>query len=600
MTQNEYLSYLKKPYSLYEASKLLKNIRSRTSSIEFPSLKLALLGSTTLDFMKVPVELCGALNGISITASCLPSEQIAQQCLNSESDLYGLEPDLISILTRLEDMSPVSFECFTSRTEKEYNYIKDDVIAQIYSWLTSIRKFTDAAIILHTFSLPEWDVDQVNEVSNDYSNWMLTLDLNRELSIASQKFKGVYVVNTDRAARRTRYEDWHSEKLWKLARVTFGANDPKWLINLWLPIFNQLVGLQKKCLILDLDNTLWGGVVGEEGVHSLKIGMDFPGNVYLEVQNQVKQLSGTGVMLALASKNNESDAKEVFQSNPHMLLKWDDFLVKKVNWNNKADNIREIATELNIGLSHIVFIDDNPSECELIKKELPSVSVIQVPTEDISLYPDILRTVKFFEGSRLTEEDISRVRMYKSNFKRDNELSKASNLNEFLTSLQMTASVNPISESNLARVSQMFSKTNQFNATTIRYSESQLDSISKSKSWLTFTAELSDKFGKNGLVIVAMIKLEGNAAYIDSLLMSCRVISRTLEGAFLNYIKDFLVNKTDMSVLKAKYVPTKKNVLIERLFDEHGFSLESDVGVKYYNLNLREDLNYSNTFVEIN
>lgn len=601
MSYNEYLDYLTGSYSLYNTKKILNKKQAQPNINELPTLNVTLLGSTTLDFMVAPIETCGILNGISIKGFCSPSEQISQQCLNPQSEMYQSCPDVISVLTRLEDIVPSITASFHKRSEEEHLSIKSEVVSRIESWISAIRKNSNSTIIVNSFLTPDWEPDQTNEATNSFSNWQLTLEVNLAVSSMVKGFSGVYFINTDRVAQQTNYCHWNTPKLWYLGRIAFAASDPRWLINSWLPVFQQVCGSRKKCLVVDLDNTMWGGVVGEEGANNVKIGMGFPGNVYLDVQKQIKSLADNGVMLAIASKNNENDAKEVFDCNPNMVLEWQDFLVKKINWLNKADNIRQIAQELNIGLGHMVFMDDNPSECELVAKELPDVTVIQVPVDDISSYPEIFKKYRIFEGAKLTKEDFSRNTMYKSNLKRSQEQIEATDLGYFLSSLNMVAEVGEVNSRNISRIAQMFSKTNQFNVTTIRYSEGELHKISESKDWFTFTASLADKYGDNGLVAVALVKVSSSVAYIDSFLMSCRVISRTLETALIQYMKRFFLEMNDISCMTAKYTPTMKNTLVENLFEEQGFKLcqEKKSGEKTYVCDLKNVTDELVTYVEL-
>ena len=601
MSYNEYLDYLNGSYSLYNTKKILNNKLIQSDINELPILNVSLLGSTTLDFMVTPIETCALLNGFRIRGYCAPSEQISQQCLNPQSETYQSSPDVILILTRLQDIAPSIISSAYRRSEEEYLCVKAEIISQVESWIFAIRENSNSTIIMNSFLVPDWESDQSNEATNSFSNWQLTLEVNLAVSSLVQKFSGVYFINIDRAAQQTDYCHWNKPKLWYLGRIAFAASDPRWLINLWLPVFQQASGSRKKCLVVDLDNTLWGGVVGEEGANNVNVGMGFPGNIYLDVQKQIKSLSDNGVMLAIASKNNELDAKEVFECNPNMFLKWQDFLVKKVNWSNKADNIRDIAKELNIGLEHMVFIDDNPSECELIGKELPDVTVIQVPTDDISSYPEIFKKYKMFEGAKLTNEDFSRNSMYKANIQRNEDQSCATDLESFLLSLNMIAQVGDVNTRNISRVTQMFSKTNQFNVTTIRYTEDELQKISESKDWFTFTANLVDKYGDNGLVAVALVKVSNSVAYIDSFLMSCRVISRTLETALIEYMKNYFSEMENVSSMTAKYIPTIKNIPVKNLFEEHGFTLcqEKKSGEKTYLYDLNNVNDTPVTYVEI-
>lgn len=578
-------------YSAFKASKVVSNFTKNNADADLPLLNVSLLGTVTLDYLAMPLKAAGIINGINISTRCAPSEQIMQQTLDPKSDLYCDSPDIIFVLSRLEDIFPPLIDPLIKKTPEFLNNAKKEVLEQIEQWLTSMRSHSNSVIVLHTFAAPDWSVDVVNEAVNSNSLWRFTQELNLSIAELVDNCTGTFMVNIDRVINATPDNSWYDAKLWYLGRIAFGSKDPRALINSWMPILRQAVGARKKCLVVDLDNTMWGGVVGEDGLHGIKIGTDFPGNVYRDVQKQILDLWHSGVMLAIASKNNEADAKEVFEKHPGMILKWEHFLVKKVNWSDKASNLSEISKELNIGLDHMVFMDDNPAECELIAQELSTVTVLEVPVDNIVRYPQLLSENRLFDGSRLTEEDRNRNQMYSSNSRREIARSKSTNIGEFLGSLKMTTQLLPVDNLSNARSCQMLTKTNQFNLTTIRYSEAEVDSIANDPQWLTLAVSLADKFGDNGQVGLIFVKLLGDEAIIDTFLMSCRVIGRTLETVIISEVIGQL-KKLGVLSLKASYLPTVKNGLVRKLYENHGFDLIKEVndGSKFYELDLTREI----------
>lgn len=592
MTTNNDLicDYLKKPYSAYQTSKLIRHLSDDRRIKSAPTINVALMGTTTLDFLSDALKVEGLINDLNLNASVLPAEQIPQQTLDPSSELYSVDPSVIIILARIEDLFPALVNPAIKRDHEFFKHAENEIIGQIESWIAAIRSNSSATIVLHTFAVPDWSTDQTNEVIAKNSLWYLVQKINLSFSDLVQKHTGVQVINIDRALNKTPADQWHDPKLWYIGRISFGSKDPRNLIRCWLPIFNEIAAKRKKCLVVDLDNTLWGGVIGEDGLNGIKLGTDYPGNIYLDVQRQILDLWNNGVMLAIASKNNEADAKEVFDKHPHMVLKWDHFLVRKINWDDKAGNISEIASEINIGLSHMVFLDDNPAECSQVSQALPEVSVLKVPVENICDYPAVLESNRFFDGSPLTEEDKKRNQMYVANLKREAARPKTKDLGEFLASLEMRANICPIGEHNLSRSFQMINKTNQFNLTTKRYTEAEVEKISQDKNWCTIAVSLEDRFGDNGQVGLALAEIKEEKAHIDIFLMSCRVINRGLESLMVDALFAEL-RARNIEFVYGEYIPTAKNILVESFFENHGFELteKSDTGTKKYQFKLTQE-----------
>lgn len=593
--------YIDSHYSAYQTSKLNRQFAEDEATKSFPELNISLLGTTTLEFLKDAITLEGYINSINLKPHILPAEQIMQLTLNPGSDLYTANPKIIIILARIEDLYPAIKDATIIKDNFIITKAKNEILNQIESWVHAIQTHSSASIILHTFKTPDWSIDATNEIITGNSLWRLVQQINLSFYDLSIKFSGIHVVNIERAINQTPLGQWHDPKLWYLGRISFGSKDPRSLIRCWIPIFNEIIGNRKKCLVVDLDNTLWGGVIGEDGLSGIKLGTDYPGNVYKDVQTQILDLWQNGVMLAIASKNNEGDVREVFDNHPEMILKWDHFLVKKINWNDKAGNIVEIANELNIGITHMVFLDDNPVECSQVEQAFPDITILQVPIKNICHYPDILRDRRFFDGSRITEEDKKRNQMYVANIEREAAKPRAKNIDDFLISLKMEAIITSIKGYNLSRSFQMINKTNQFNLTTRRYTETDVKKIYEDKNWMTFSASLKDRFGDNGLVGLVLTNIKNGDAHIDIFLMSCRVISRGLETLMLLSVIDKLRDK-GINTLYSEYIPTAKNSLVETFYENHGFELiyKTKDGTKKYCFKLIDDLKFPKHHIQLN
>lgn len=347
---------------------------------------------------------------------------------------------------------------------------------------------------------------------------------------------------------------------------------------------------RKKCVVLDLDNTLWGGVLGEEGVEGIRLGEGYPGNTYRFFQQYLLELSRNGILLTVCSKNNEADVLEVWEKHPEMILRKDQFVTYRINWNNKADNIREIAEELNIGLDSLVFIDDNPTERELVKQVLPMVCVPDFPEHPYQ-YPRFVRqlTDDCFRIYRLTDEDLSKTQQYKENAERSHFQHQFTDMESYLRSLQMELTFESVNDYNVVRMAQMTQKTNQFNLTTRRYTETDIRNFERSggKVW---GIRVKDRFGDSGLTGLAIVRIQNDEAFIDTFLLSCRILGKNIEEVFVRYVLHQL-QLSGVKKVRAIYQKTLKNAQVREFYDRIGLSLvRTDEEVREYEANL-EDLN---------
>ena len=348
-----------------------------------------------------------------------------------------------------------------------------------------------------------------------------------------------------------------------------------------------IAGMRKKCIVLDLDDTLWGGVLGEEGLEGIKLGNDYPGNVYMEFQKMIFSAGKTGILLSIVSKNNEKEVWDAFEKHPDMILKKDDFVTWRINWKDKADNIRDIARELNIGLDSLVFIDDNPHERNWIIKALPEVIVPEFPESEYMIIPffqDIYK--KWFQVYDLTREDQEKLNLYKQNSKRQLSKKSYARIEDYIESLDTRISISEADNFSIPRIAQLTQKTNQFNLTTRRYSESDISEF-LSSGHKVYYASVADKFGDNGITAVCIIKfITDEKAEIDTYLLSCRILGRFIESALLRKILNCLYDN-GLREIFASYIPTPKNVQTATFYDKLGFEITEDEPVKKYRLKLR-------------
>ncbi len=469
------------------------------------------------------------------------------------------------------------------------------------SWLCSVKQLSEALRPVPVF-LSSLDMDRIccAPASSICGCDALAADWERQASAG-----GAYILPVKEAVRNIGREQFYSRKMWYMGNSPYSLKGAKAVAELIRQCCGYLSKPRKKCLVVDLDNTLWGGVIGEEGVNSIELSAHKEGARYYDAQKCLKRMKENGVMLAIASKNNLEDVKPVFH-HPYMLLQEDDFVSLKVNWEAKAKNVRDMADELNIGLDAFVFFDDNPAEREQMKSMCPDVSVVDFP-KDTSMLPFVIEDIyeTYFKALYVTDEDREKTESYRQSQKRKELQSRSSSAQDYLRNLQIIADIHRMRSDELARVVQLAGKTNQFNTTTIRYSEKEILELSQGNDSDVITAYMEDRFGKEGLTAAMVVRYNGERASIDSFLMSCRVMGRKFEhaimDAFLSWLK---TSRPQVKYIYAEYIKTAKNKPVENLYDSFGFSCERQTGKpqeagyrKYYGMQV-EQWPSANAFAE--
>lgn len=367
--------------------------------------------------------------------------------------------------------------------------------------------------------------------------------------------------------------------------------------NWWERVQDEFVLQRKKCLVLDLDNTLWGGVLGEDGVDGIQLGGDYPGKAYSYWQKALLQLSLRGVILAVCSKNNESDVQEAWDNNTAMVLKREHFGALRINWQDKATNIQALADELNIGLDSMVFVDDNPAERELVKRLLPQVEVPDFPEKPHQLMTFFKELVdKYFRIYAVTAEDLAKTSQYRANALRKAEQSRFTDFEDYLYSLDIAIDVSRVDSHNLPRIAQMTQKTNQFNLTTRRYTEDQVQQL-VNKGWHVFCMAVRDRFGDNGITGTVFLEpVDDVTVNVDTLLLSCRILGRGIEEAFFKTVLN-LLRLDGYRTVRASYLPTAKNGQTADFYDRMGMNcVACDDGNKRYEMALESVFEIKNYY----
>ena len=405
----------------------------------------------------------------------------------------------------------------------------------------------------------------------------------------SKTHKNVHLIEFSEFAEQYPADQLVNWKFYMISQTLLNTKLAKNFSEWFTHVERELELKRKKCLVLDLDNTLWGGILGEDGADGIKIGGDYPGKAFYYWQQALLELSKTGVILTICSKNNEQDVEELWKHNPFIVLRKEHFSAWRINWNDKASNIQELAKELNIGLDSMVFLDDNPSERLLVSQTLPMVAVPEFPSKPYELMPFFKHLVTtYFRVYTITDEDRQKTAQYKANAQRAAARSQFVDMEAYLSSLDMRIDIISANEFNISRIAQMTQKTNQFNLTTHRYTESEIKQLLVEK-WKIFCISVSDRFGDNGITGTVFFKpMSDNQFEIETLLLSCRILGKGIEQAFLSYCLN-LLKLEGVQKIHASYLPTAKNSQVSDFYDRMGFSL-TDIrnDSKYYELPLHE------------
>jgi FkbH-like protein len=398
--------------------------------------------------------------------------------------------------------------------------------------------------------------------------------LNEACAGLARSVADVSVVDYAALVGRHGSANWYDARMRHYARAPIAGPMQPFLVAEYMKFLRAQTGLARKCLVLDLDNTLWGGVLGEDGPAGVALGATYPGSAFVEFQRHLLDLHARGVILAIASKNNAADVDEMFASSQSMLLGPGHFSAREVHWRPKSESLRAIARVLNIGLEHIVFFDDSAAEREEVRRALPAVTVIDVPTQP-ERYAEALLQEGLFDTLGLSAEDRRRGELYKQRSEAEAMRGKVGSVEDYYRDLRMEVTVLPVDAASLSRTAQLTQKTNQFNVTTRRYTEAEVARRASDPDWVVATIGVRDRFGDNGIVGVVMAQKHGSALDIDTVLLSCRVIGRTIETAMLAHLCE-RARSLGADSLAGTVVPTAKNEPARELFAQHGFA-QSDV-----------------------
>jgi FkbH-like protein len=548
---------------------LCKRIPSQAKNLM--KVKLALLGTSTLNHFTEILGFWLVREGFELDLFQSDFNTIDQTILDEKSELYALRPEIVWLFTNYRD---VHLDVKPGAPRDSLAPALENAVNEFKKRWQMILDRLPCMVVQNNADFPPYRIFGNYESSVVWGHRSLLSQFNSELT--KSIIPGTVLFDLEYLSAVCGLPAWHDLRYWYHSKHAFSINCTGIVASAAARMISAFRGKAKKCLVLDLDNTLWGGVVADDGVDGIRLGSgETEGEAYADFQKYLLCLKQRGILLTVCSKNEKETAMEPFAKHPGMHLKLDDFTLFIANWNNKADTIREIAKTLTIGLDSIVFVDDNPAERQLVTTELPEVSVVNLPS-DPAEYTRALDKSLYFETVSYTPEDGMRNEIYKQNALRNELRGNCADIDAYLGTLQMVATVGALDGFKVPRAAQLINKSNQFHLTTTRYSESDLQFFIRDPDRCCLYFTLADRFGDNGLISVVILKKLGDETlFIDTWVMSCRVLSRGME----EFICNELMEKTKAqgrSILCGRYIQTPKNKLVASLYQRLGFSMSAD------------------------
>jgi FkbH-like protein len=547
-------------------------------------LNMAVLSSSTADHLLPALRVSALRKGIELRTFTGDYGMYLQALQEESSELFAFKPDVMLFAFHAQHILPASHPAMsadeaTALVESAAEGIRD-------VWRLARRRFSGQ--IIQQSLLPVFHpLMGSNERRLPGSSAALLDRLNLRISQLAEE-ESVDVLDLGRAVQGDGLYSWHDPVLWHRAKQELSPLAAPAYGELAMRLVAAQQGRSAKCLVLDLDNTLWGGVIGDDGLEGIRLGQgSAAGEAFVAFQTYVRSLASRGVILAVCSKNDAANARSPFEKHPDMVLKLDDIACFVANWTDKATNIRQIAEQLNIGIDSLVFVDDNPFERNIVRRELPMVAVPELP-EDAALYANCVADGGYFEALRVTADDFERVSQYRANNARETLRASHTDVSGYLRSLNMELRWQAFDRVGLQRIVQLINKTNQFNLTTRRYTESDVLAVMANPRALTLQLRLVDQFGDNGIIGIVIGKPEGDTMILDTWLMSCRVLGRQVEEATMNIVAAE-AKRLGAERLMGEYLPTKKNGMVRDHYQKLGFErLSSDeaTGSSLWNVNV--------------
>ena len=529
-------------------------------------VRLVLLGDTSTQFLNQALRGTGLELGLDLQIWEADFNQIELQVFDSDSELYAFKPQIVIIFQSTHKLLG-KYDKLDQEQRAHFAEVQAILIERMYE---TIQENLKANVIFYNF--PEID----DSVFGSYSNKMeisflfQLRNLNVKLMSLASRASSFHLCDLSAIQNRVGKGVMFQSSTYVNSDMVITIDVIPTVAARTLDLLAAMHGKAIKCIVLDLDNTLWGGIVGDDGMENIQLGNLGIGKAFTEFQYWIKKLKDRGIILAICSKNTESVAKEPFEKHPDMVLRLSDIAVFVANWENKADNIRLIQQTLNIGFDSMVFLDDSPFERNMVRENIQGIKVPELP-EDPADFLDYLYSLNLFETASYSNEDIKRTTLYQLDAQRKEVQEKFANEDDFLESLHMVSTVEPFTKFNIPRVAQLSQRSNQFNLRTVRYAEADIAEISLSSTHFGFSFTLEDKFGDNGMICGVILKKEDtDALFVDTWFMSCRVLKRGMENFVLNTVVEF-AQERGYSRVVGEYLPTIKNDMVKDHYQNLGF-----------------------------
>ena len=536
-------------------------------NVDAPLCKVALLGDTATQLLVTSIRGEAIDRGLNLKVYEADYNQVERQLMDPTSELYEYDAEIVIIFQSTHKLG----EYHSSLAIDKQEHLADERLSFISS-LCENPSFANKKIIY--FNYPEIE-DTVfgsyaNKVESSFS--FQVRKLNYELMKLSCQYPNLFICDIAGLQNMFGRRFMFAPNVYMTTEMVLSVNALPYVASRVVDIIAAIKGQFKKCLILDLDNTVWGGVIGDDGLEGIELGHGLGiGKAFTEFQMWVKKLKQRGIIICVASKNNEETAREPFEKHPDMVLKLDDIAVFQANWETKVDNIRTIQSVLNIGFDSMVFLDDNPFERNMVRENIPGITVPELP-DDPAMYLEYLYSLNLFETASYSNADKDRTKQYQVEAKRVSLSKSFTNEADFLKSLNMVSTVSGFTRFNTPRVAQLSQRSNQFNLRTIRYTEADIESMANDPNVIDLSFTLEDKFGDNGLIAVVIMKQQDvDTLFVDTWFMSCRVLKRGMENFTLNTMAEYAKEKGYKRII-GEYIPTPKNKMVELHYPNLGFT----------------------------
>ena len=547
---------------------LAKEAKALNTSGAAKVIRIALLADCATQHLADIMRAIAARNNVQAQVYEGNYDGVDLEILDPNSALYAFNPQYVVILLSSEKLKA---HLYASGDRRSF---ADETVGRLENLWSAFRAQSQATIIQSTFVLPSERAFGNYELKVADSVGSIFTEINYRLSVKAREAKNVLLNDVDFIAASVGRTEWFDARMWNMAKTPCRLEHLPLLAQSLLDTALAASGMFAKCVVLDLDNTLWGGVIGDDGLEGIALGEFDEGEAFVGFQTFIRELKRRGIILAVVSKNEHAAAVLPFREHPHMVLKEEDISVFVANWDNKADNIRLVQKTLNIGFDSLVFLDDNIFERNIVRQFLPDVVVPDLP-EDPSLYLQTLAGLNLFETASFSEADLQRADQYREEAQRELTKTHFTNINEYLVSLGMEIRLERFNALNLPRIAQLIQRSNQFNLMTRRYGEAACEAMMSDPSIAPLTVKLADKFGDYGLISVVILKNAGSDLEIDEYLMSCRVLQRGVESFTMNNIFSYAARQGAKRVT-GHYLPTKKNDMVKGFFKSFGFEKIAD------------------------